>query len=183
LIGGMSAVVSAPSATTSEASAPGGRPPQAMVRMIQAGKANIEVSIRGNGPAVVLLPSVGGASQYDEFAPILSAAGYRTIALSFRGAGRSTGPLDGLTLHDYAADVAAVIESLGVAPVDVLGRTGGNRVARCLASDRPDLVKSLILLAAGGLVRPTDSRAVEYLKNGPDAGPESGRLERFRAAM
>jgi hypothetical protein len=53
--------------------------------------------MRGAGPAVILIPSVAGASQFDEIAPVISAAGFQTIALSFRGAGRSAGPLDGLT--------------------------------------------------------------------------------------
>ena len=156
---------------------------KATAKMIQVGKANIEVFIRGAGPAVVLLPSVGGASQYDEFAPLLSAAGFQTIALSFRGAGGSIGPIEGLTLHDYAADVAGVIESLHVAPAYVLGRAGGNRVARCLASDRPQLVKSLILVAAGGRIPPSDPKAVAWLNGGPEAFTEAERPAAFRAAM
>lgn len=127
----------------------------AAIRVLPVGAAVIEVHIRGSGEPVVLLPGTGGdASQYDTFAPLLSASGYQTIAMSVRGAGGSTGPLSGLTLHDYAADVAGVIRSLDVAPVHVLGRAGGNRVARMLAADHPDLVASVILVNAGGLVPP-----------------------------
>jgi pimeloyl-ACP methyl ester carboxylesterase len=87
-----------------------------------------------------------------------------------------------LTLHDYAADVAAVIEALGVAPAHILGRTGGSRVARCLASDRPELVKSLILVTAGGLV-PGDPRALAWVNAGPSSVPESQRLAVFQSFM
>ena len=61
--------------------------------------------------------------------------------------------LDPLTMHDFAGDVAAVIEYLG-APATVLGNAFGNRVARCTAGDFPDLVERIILVCAGGQVEP-----------------------------
>ena len=73
--------------------------------------------------------------------------------MNYRGAGESTGVLNPLTMHDLAGDVAAVIEYLG-APALVLGWAFGNRVARCTASDFPDLVEKLILVCAGGQVEP-----------------------------
>jgi pimeloyl-ACP methyl ester carboxylesterase len=156
----------------------------AVVRMIPTGKADIEVHVRGRGPAVILLPGTGGdASQFDGLAPVLAAAGFQAIALSVRGAGRSTGPLEGLTLHDYAADAAAVIEALGVASAHVLGRAGGNRVARSLATDRPQLVKTVILVAAGGLV-PGDPNAIAAMTSWAQASvPESQRLTAFQSSM
>ena len=58
------------------------------IQLVPAEAATIEVHVRGSGAAIVLLPGTGGdASQYDTIAPILSAAGYRTLALSVRGAG------------------------------------------------------------------------------------------------
>ncbi len=62
--------------------------------------------------------------------------------------------MEGLSLHDYAADVAGVIDHLGVAPAYVLGHAYGNRIARTVAADRPDLVRGVILVAAGGKVQP-----------------------------
>ena len=46
-------------------------------------------------------------------------------------------------------------EGLECAPAYVLGHAFGNRVARCLAADRPALVRAVILLAAGGLITPS----------------------------
>ena len=71
--------------------------------------------------------------------------------MNYRVAGKSTGVLDPLTMHDLASDVAAVIEYLG-APATVLGNTFGNRVARCTTGDFPDLVEKLILVSTGGQV-------------------------------
>jgi pimeloyl-ACP methyl ester carboxylesterase len=84
----------------------------------------------------------------------LAASGFRAIAVNPRGIGGSTGPLTGITLHDFAADVAGLLETLDTAPAHIVGHAGGNRIARCLATDRPDFVKTVILLAAGGLVAP-----------------------------
>ncbi|OVE79396.1 hypothetical protein BVY01_02540 [bacterium I07] len=152
--------------------------------MIQVDETNVEVHVRGKGPAIVLLPGNGGAaSQYETFAPLLAANGYQTVAISVRGASKTTGPLENLTLHDYAADVAGVIETLKIVPTHVLGRAGGNRVARCLATDRPELVKSVILVAAGGLV-PGDPKAIAAMKGWGEATlPESERLAAFQSSM
>jgi pimeloyl-ACP methyl ester carboxylesterase len=69
-----------------------------------------------------------------------------------RGVGGSLGSLDGATLHDLAGDVAGVIEAIGCGPVHLVGHAFGNRIARCLAVDQPPLVRSVTLLAAGGLI-------------------------------
>ncbi len=105
----------------------------------------------GEGPAVVMLPSLGrGADDFTLLGDALANAGFRAVAIDPRGIGSSTGSLEDLTLHVYASDAASVIEHLGSHPVDVIGHAFGNRVARVLASDRPDLVRRVVLVAAGG---------------------------------
>ena len=104
----------------------------------------------------MLLPGLGRpAEDLDPFAAVLVAAGYKVVQPDPRGSGGSTGPLDGLTLHDLAGDIAAVIEVVGGAPVVLIGHAFGNRIARTVATDRPDLVRALVLLSASGKVQPT----------------------------
>ncbi|MBW2090930.1 MAG: alpha/beta hydrolase [Deltaproteobacteria bacterium] len=128
-------------------------------RLIETGKVKIEVELYGEaGPLVVLAPANSrGAADFSQLGRSLSEAGYRAAAVNPRGAGKSEGPLEGLTLHD----LAAVIETLDGAPAAVVGHAFGNRVARCLASNRPELVRCLVLLAAGGKVPP---QSPEFLK-------------------
>ena len=58
----------------------------------------IEVIVEGQGPAIVLLPSLARDSDdYDEVAEGLAAAGFRVLRPQPRGIGRSTGPMSG---HD-----------------------------------------------------------------------------------
>ncbi len=125
----------------------------------------IETLVAGDelGPVVILLADSGrGALSFLDYLPPLASEGLRPMALNPRGVGATVGSLEGLTMHDLASDVAGVIEQLDVGPVHVLGHGFGNRVARCLDADRPDLVEGLILLGAGGQV-PGDPEAIQAL--------------------
>jgi pimeloyl-ACP methyl ester carboxylesterase len=118
----------------------------------------IEYHDRGRGETVALLASLARpASDFNELVTALNEAGFRTLAIEARGIGWSTGA--GLfgkrTLHDLAADVAAVLEQAGLAAAErahVVGHAFGNRVARTFAMDYPRRVQTLTLAAAGGRV-------------------------------
>jgi pimeloyl-ACP methyl ester carboxylesterase len=123
--------------------------------MVKVGDADLECFNHGAGTAIILLPGGSLATGYlSDLAEALADAGFRAIRVNPRGAGASTGPMSGLTLHDLAADVAGVIEALDVGPAFVLGHAFGNRIARSVAADRPELVRGVILVAAGGKVEP-----------------------------
>jgi pimeloyl-ACP methyl ester carboxylesterase len=96
-----------------------------------------------------LLPSLGrGAADFDTIAENLAGAGYRVLRPKPRGIGGSTGPWQGVTLEDLAADIAAVIENDRSGPAFVVGHAFGNRVARTLATVRPQFVRAVGLIAA-----------------------------------
>jgi len=110
----------------------------------------LEVLTEGAGDDVVLLPSSHrGAADFVMLSAALAGAGYRAIAVNPRGVGASTGPLD-LSMSDIADDVAMVIEQQGHGPAHVVGHALGNTFARATASYRPEVVRSLCLLACGG---------------------------------
>lgn len=108
----------------------------------------------GSGDNIVLLvPSLGrGAADFDDLAVRLAAAGYCAIAVEPAGIAKSSALIPPATLHDYAADIATNIELRGRGPVHVIGHALGNRIVRTLAADRPDLVRSVTLIACGGQV-------------------------------
>ncbi|MGA9868421.1 MAG: alpha/beta hydrolase, partial [Acetobacteraceae bacterium] len=109
------------------------------------GPVSIEAIAEGDGPLLVMLPSSSRDSEdFDEVAASFAASGLRVLRPQPRGMGGSTGKLKGLTLHDYARDVAAVIEHQRAGPAVVLGHAFGQWVARTLASDRPDLVRGVV---------------------------------------
>jgi len=128
---------------------------QIVARTDAKGDVRIAVTIRGTGPLVVLVPSLGrGGADFDDLATRLAAAGYEAAAIDPRGVGDSTGPMEGVTLADYAADVASVARALSPKPAVLVGHAFGNRVARATAAAHPGDVSALVLLAAGGQVAP-----------------------------
>ena len=107
--------------------------------VIAAADVEIDVIVEGTGPLVVLLPSRGRDSyDYDEVAEGLAHEGFRVLRPQPRGIGASRGPMTGITLHDFANDIAAVIRHYGDAAV-LVGHAYGNWVARMTATDHPDL--------------------------------------------
>ena len=74
-----------------------------------------------NSETIIALPGSGGdVSRYKYLAPLIADSGYRVIAINQRGIGGSTGELEDLTLHDYAADVAAIIDVLDLQKAHLL---------------------------------------------------------------
>lgn len=122
---------------------------------VQNGDAKLRVFVVGSGPAIVLLPGQGrGPRDYDTLTKQLVSAGYRVVRPEPRGFGESVGPVEGLTLRDNARDVTTAIEKVGAVPAIVVGWAYGNRVARMIASERPDIVRGVVLIAAGGKYPP-----------------------------
>jgi pimeloyl-ACP methyl ester carboxylesterase len=125
-------------------------------RNIEISGATLQCTLCGSGPPVVLLANAGCSTGYfDDLARTLGARGLQTLSINMRGVGESRGSLDGATLHDLAIDVAEVLEAMDCGPAHLVGHAFGNRVARCLAVDRPSLVRNVTLLAAGGLIGPS----------------------------
>lgn len=144
----------------------------------------LEVLAQGAGPGIVLLPSLGrGAADFDPIAQQLAASGFRVLRPQPRGIGASHGP-PYADLHDCAADIAAAIESDGGGPALVAGHAFGNRVARMLATDRPDLVRGVGLIAAnvGHAPSTPEIRAAIRDSANPDL-PEPERLKALQFAF
>src|ERR1700686_3796874 len=140
----------------------------------------IEVLAQGHGPRIVLLPSLGrGATDFDPIAARLARAGFRVLRPQPRGIGASRGPMTGIDLHDYAADVAAVIAHDGDGDAFVVGHAFGNRVSRMLATDRPDLVRAVSLIAANVGHAPSPPVVREAIK--ASANPSLPDAERIAA--
>jgi pimeloyl-ACP methyl ester carboxylesterase len=124
----------------------------------------VAFEVEGTGPALLMIPSLGrGSADFDDLSRRLVAAGFTSVRPDPRGIGGSTGPMDGLTLHDLAAEAALVIEALGGQPVVVVAHAFGQRVGRTFAGDRPELASAIAVIAAGGKV-PMKSVPAEVLR-------------------
>ena len=152
-------------------------------KVLERGDIRIEYHAQGRGPLVVLLPSLGrGAEDFDVIRPRLAYAA-RVITPQPRGIGGSRGPMTGVTLHDYARDIAAVIENEGGAPALIAGHAFGNFVARTTATDRPDLVRGIALLGATH-VWPVPPDVRESIMKSSDLSlPELERIKHLKHAF
>ena len=105
--------------------------PQTRIReVVHQGGVAVEVIAEGSGPPIVLLPSLGRDSEeFDPAAARIAAAGFRVLRPQPRGYGKSAGPMQGLTLHDLARDVAAVIQHENRGPAILAGHAFGHFVA------------------------------------------------------
>jgi pimeloyl-ACP methyl ester carboxylesterase len=150
----------------------------------------IEVIAEGSGPLIVMLPSRGrGAEDFDGVAGELVKAGFRVLRPQPRGAALSRGPMQNLTLHDLARDVAAVIRNAGDGgPAIIVGHAFGSWVARMTAIDYPALVRGVVMVAAAAKAYPAGFDGAQELseavrKSGDFALPDSERLRYLRLAF
>lgn len=151
--------------------------------LVSHGAVTLDVVVEGAGPPVVLLPSLGRDSlDYDEVAAGLAGKGFRVLRPQPRGIGASTGPMDGLTLHDYADDVAAVIEQQDAGPAVLVGHAYGHFVARMTAADHPQLVRGVVVAAGAARTYPDSLSAMVAVAADP-ARPEAERLTALRGAF
>ncbi len=114
---------------------------------LTVGNAHITYRAEGSGPALVLVHGVGpGAAMWDA---LVGRFTDRCTVVLPDLAGSDPVEDDGspLTVEALAAQLIAVIEDTGAAPVNLLGFSMGAPVAAAAAALRPDLVRRLMPVA------------------------------------
>lgn len=125
-------------------------------RLVQSETATIEIFTVGEGPWLVMLPSLGrGVEDMAEVAHRIAQQGFSVCLPNPRGIGLSKGPMQNLTLDDLAEDVIQVIRTLTHQPVVIAGHAFGNWVARNVATRYPEHILGVVLIAAAhNTIRP-----------------------------
>ncbi len=99
-----------------------------------------------DGPPLVFANSLGTDYRvFDALLPHLPSR-LRTIRYDKRGHGLSSVPSPPYAMSDHVADLAALLDALGVGPAVVLGLSIGGVIAQGLAVREPDRVRGLILM-------------------------------------
>ncbi len=121
----------------------------------------------GDGePAAVLLH--GGGQNAHTFDTVALALARPLLAIDLPGHGHSdASPFGPAAIEDYASDVIAALESVAVAPRDLVGMSLGGLVAIALSDRRPDLVRTLALIDITPGVTSDKSRHITDFVNGP----------------
>lgn len=110
--------------------------------------ATIHVRVGGSGPAVVLLHGFGDTG--DMWAPLATdlAKDHTVVVPDLRGMGLSSIPASGYEKKTQAADVRAVLASLGIEHSVVIGHDIGTMVAYAYAARYPQRTERLVVMDA-----------------------------------
>jgi pimeloyl-ACP methyl ester carboxylesterase len=140
----------------------------------------LEVIEEGRGPLIVLLPSLGRDSEeFDPVAERIAKAGFRVLRPQPRGFGRSTGPMEKLTIHDFAKDVAGIIQRENSGPAVLAGHAFGHFVAKMVAMDFPKLARGVVLIGARQKGPNPDAQKSVAIATDPSQ-PEAERLRHLK---
>ncbi len=102
-----------------------------------------ELQGAGAVPLVLVHGSWNSHHAWDLVVPRLAEA-FRVLAYDRRGHSESQRPTRQGSIREDVADVAALIEHLGLAPAWVAGNSFGASITLRLAAERPDLVRGVI---------------------------------------
>jgi pimeloyl-ACP methyl ester carboxylesterase len=117
-------------------------------RFLPAGDLRIGYDLVGSGPPLVLLHGASSTGREDFGAQLPRLAQAFTCHLpDARGHGRSAWDAGrGLRLADLVADLASFVDALGLATFHLLGFSLGGATALAYAIERPDRLRTLVLV-------------------------------------
>lgn len=108
--------------------------------------------ITGEGATtIVWIHGIGGSHHYwDEVLPEFP--GFRHLTYDVRGMGQSEGSEGPVTLEDWAADCASLMDELGIEQAIIGGTSMGGAITMRFGIDFPEKVKALLLLSTSSRV-------------------------------
>jgi pimeloyl-ACP methyl ester carboxylesterase len=103
----------------------------------------------GDGQLVLMLPGMGALrSEYRLIAPKLSETGYHAVTVDLRGQGESSAPWRIYDVPSVGGDILALIKHLNAEAAHVIGTSFAAAPAVWAAAERPDRIRSLVLIGA-----------------------------------
>lgn len=143
------------------------------------GDIDIYYEEQGQGEPVLLAPPSWWPSDTWKVSvvPFLSKH-YRTIIFDCRGTGYSSKPDHGYNIEQFAKDCAGLLGYLKVSRCHAAGFALGGQIAQALAIQRPDLVATLTIAAAGAGTKATDG-GPRMIRNTDEEEIREHGFERF----
>ncbi|QCH26082.1 alpha/beta fold hydrolase [Mycobacteroides salmoniphilum] len=150
---------------------------------VQAGDVKIHVAVAGpqDGRPVVLLHGwPENWWMWHKVIPALADAGYRVHAMDLRGAGWSEVAATGYEKEQFASDVLAAADALGLESFDLVGHDWGGWTAQLVALKAPSRIRRLAILnippvwqEPGRVARHAHKLAYQLVVGAPVVGPLS----------
>lgn len=157
-----------------------------MARTVKINDAALYHEVRGNGPAVLMIPGATGDAGY--LAPLADhlADDYTVVTYDRRGNSRSPRPPEWTktSTEEQADDAAGLLEALGLAPALVYGTSGGAIIALDLLLRHTHLVGGAVLHEPpmiGVLEEPGETASTLHavIENGMRRGGPAAAAEDF----
>ena len=140
----------------------------------QVGDVELRYEVAGRGdPTVLIHGSLVDRRTWDGIRPGLAQA-LTVLVYDRRGHGESRGPLRRQPVRDDASDLAGLLEALDLFPAHIVAHSYAGAVALRLASERPEMVRSLSL---------HEPMFFGVLEDDPATAPEAERLREGMRTM
>jgi len=123
---------------------PKGTQPNLPLAPVNGTKIHYRLEGASGDPLVLVHGSWGDHHSWDRIYPYLTDS-FRVLSYDRRGHSLSERPDTQGSIDEDGADLAGVIEHLGLAPAHILGNSFGGSIALRLATHRPELFRSLIV--------------------------------------
>jgi poly(3-hydroxyalkanoate) depolymerase len=136
------------------------------MRRCRAHGADVRVSVRGDGPPLLLFTGIGAPLEmWERFERAMVPRGRRLIGIDLPGTGASPAVLPPIRMRGLVRVALDVLDQLGHQRVDVLGVSFGGAVAQEFALRAPDRTRRLVLAATstGTLSVPASPRVLVTL--------------------
>ena len=117
-------------------------------RFLQLADGTIAYDDEGEGPLIVATPAMLDLrTELRLLTPRLVDAGFRVVAIDQRGMGESSGRWPSYGSTPMARDLIDLVTHLDPGPAVFYGTSNGAAASVCVAAERPDLVRGLVLAA------------------------------------
>ena len=147
----------------------------------------------GSGSPVILLHGgLGHSGNWGYQVPVLIESGYRVVVIDSRGHGRSTRDARPYSYELMATDVLAVMDTLHIQKVGLVGWSDGACIALVLASKSPSRVAGVFFFACN--MDPSGTKEIEFtpilqrcisrhIKDYKQLSPTPDQFEQFSDAV
>jgi 3-oxoadipate enol-lactonase len=116
---------------------------------LQVSNLDLNYEMTGKGQSVLFIHGLGSSSRDWEEQVNYFSKDYQVVTFDVRGHGVSDKPPGPYSIKLFSDDTAALITSLDLSPVHIVGISMGGMIAFQLAVDHPGLLKSMTIVNSG----------------------------------
>jgi len=129
---------------------------------LQTNGINLNYHEQGQGESLLFLHGLGSQGEDWAFQVPFFATRYRVITVDLRGHGASDKPAGPYSVAMMAEDVVGLLDALNIESAHIVGLSMGGMIAFQLVVDRPERVRSMVIVNSGPALVPRN--ASEWLR-------------------